>query len=147
MARASRRGRGKKKNMTPLIVGGLLLLVVLLAGMLFFKPSVRSSSSPKPFNIAQYRQDGSRFASTGNRYVLEGKVDSIESHGNNRLVAVSMSNNRNERLPLLLLGTTKLQINITRGDTFIFDVSCRTGRDASGNEVKGILVVNDVTTK
>lgn len=146
MARSSRRGRGKKKNSTPLIMGGLLLLVVILAGMLFFKPSAKSNE-PKPFSIAQYRQDGSRFASTGNRYIFEAKVESIESHGDNRMVAVSMRNNRNERLPLLVLGSTSLQMNITRGDTFIFDVSCRTGKDAAGNEVKGILVVNDVTTK
>lgn len=147
MARSSRRGRGKKKNMTPLIIGGLCLLVTLLAGMLFFKPSARSGNEAKPFNIAQYRQDGSRFASTGNRYVLEGKVENIETHGNNRMVAISMKNNRHERLPLLVLGSIPLQINITRGDTFIFDVSCRTGRDSAGNEVKGILVVNDVRTK
>ena len=147
MARSSRRGRGKKTNVTPLIIGGLGLLVVLLAAMLFFKPSSRSNTAAKPFNIAQYRQDGSRFASTGNRYVLEGKVENIETHGDNRMVAISMANNRNERLPLLVPGANQLPINITRGDTFIFDVSCRTGRDAAGNEVKGILVVNDVRTK
>ncbi len=147
MARSSRRGRGKKMNTTPLIMGGLCLLVVLLVGMLFFKPSSRSGTEPQRFNIAQYRQDGSRFASTGNRYILEGRVESIESHGNKRVVAVSMSGNRNERLPLLVPGEVKLQTNITRGDSFIFDVSCRTGRLADGQEVKGILVVNDVKTK
>ncbi|MBQ3218354.1 MAG: hypothetical protein IJB33_05735 [Akkermansia sp.] len=147
MARSSRRGRGKKKNSTQLIMGGLCLLVVLLAGMLFFKPSARSGTEPQPFNIAQYRQDGSRFASTGNRYILEGKVESIESHGGNRMVSVSMRNNRNERLPLLVLEMNPQPINITRGDTFIFDVSCRTGRSADGNEVKGILVVNEVKAK
>lgn len=147
MARSSRRGRGKKVNSTPLIMSGLCLLVVLLVGMLFFKPSARSGTEPQPFNIAQYRQDGSRFASTGNRYILEGKVESIESHGVNRMVSISMRNNRNERLPLLVLGSNQHAVNITRGDTFIFDVSCRTGRGADGNEVKGILVVNDVKAK
>lgn len=130
---------------TPLIMGGLCVLVVLLVGMLFFKPS--SGSGTDQFSIAKYRQDGSRFASTGNRYILEGRVESIESHGNMRVVAVSMSNNRNERLPILVPGEVKLQTNITRGDSFIFDVSCRTGRNAEGQEVKGILVVNDVKTK
>ena len=146
MARSTRRGRSKKKNYTSLVIGGLMVLVALLAAMLFLKPSTRSNE-PKPFNIAQYRQDGSRFASTGNRYVLEGKVESIETVGNNRLVAVSVRGNSNELLPLLVQGSTKLQVNITRGDTFIFDVSCRTGRDADGNEVKGILVVNDVSIR
>ncbi len=132
---------------TPLIMGGLCVLLVLLVGMLFFKPSSRSGTEPQKFSIAQYRQDGSRFASTGNRYILEGRVESIESHGDTRIVAVSMSNNRNERLPILVPGDVKLQTNITRGDSFIFDVSCRTGRNAEGQEVKGILVVNDVKTK
>ena len=146
MARSSRRGRSKRKNRTSFVIGGLLVVVAVLAAMLFLKPSARSNE-PKPFNIAQYRQDGSRFASTGNRYVLEGKVESIETVGNNRLVAVSVRGNSNELLPLLVQGSTKLQINITRGDTFIFDVSCRTGRGADGNEVKGILVVNDVSIR
>ena len=73
MARSSRRGRNKKVNSTPIIIGILGILVAVLACMLFFKPEARSDA-PKPFNISQYRQDGSRFASTGNRYVLEGKV-------------------------------------------------------------------------
>ena len=63
------------------------------------------------------------------------------------MVAVSIRGNRNELLPLLLLGTPPSGVNITRGDKFIFDVSCRTGRDSAGNEVKGVLIVNDVKTK
>lgn len=146
MARSSRRGRNKKVNSTPIIIGVLVILVAVLASMLFFKPEARSAT-PKPFNISQYRQDGSRFASTGNRYVLEGKVESIETRGDNRMLAVSIRGNKRELLPLLVLGSKPLQVNITRGDTFIFEVSCRTGRDSAGNEVKGILVVNDVKTK
>lgn len=146
MARSSRRGRNRKVNSMPIIIGVLGILVVVLAGMLFFKPKARSVE-PEPFNISRYREDGSRFASVGNRYVLEGKVESIETHGSNRMVAVSIRGNRNELLPLLLLGTPPSGVNITRGDKFIFDVSCRTGRDSAGNEVKGVLIVNDVKTK
>lgn len=146
MARSSRRGRGKKANSMPIVVGVLGVLVVVLAGMLFFKPKARSAE-PEPFNISRYREDGSRFASTGNRYVIEGTVESIETLGDNRMVEVSVRGNRRERLPLLVQGTPPSRVNITRGDKFIFDVSCRTGRDSAGHEVKGILIVNDVKTK
>lgn len=130
----------------PIVVGVLGILVVILAGMLFFKPKARNSE-PEFFNISRYREDGSRFASAGNRYVLEGKVESIETHGSNRMIAVSVRGNRNELLPLLLQGTPPSGVNITRGDKFVFEVSCRSGRDSAGNEVKGVLVVNDVKTK
>lgn len=122
-------------------------MAIILLGMLLFKPSGNRSGEPTHFNIAQYRQDGSRFASTGNSYVVEGKVESIETHGDNRMVAISIPGSKNERLPLLVLGSTPLTVNITRGDSFVFELSCRTGRDASGQEVKGILVVNNVRIK
>jgi len=146
MARSSRRGRKKKSNNTPLIIGGLVVLVIVLGAMLVGKPQVRSQN-PSFFDVAKYRMDGSRFASTGNRYKIEGTVESIETHGDNRMVAVSVRGNERELLPLLVLGSTPLEVNLTRGDVFVFDVSCRTGRDESGQEVKGILVVNDVKTR
>lgn len=147
MARRSRRGRKRGGGAKPLLMG-IGALVVAGIGIMVFKPdSAGSSRKPQPFDISQYRQDGSRFASTGNRYVLEGKVENIETHRDDRVVAISMRDNPRERLPLLVPGSAKLRVNLTRGDTFIFELSCRTGQDADGNEVRGILVVNNVETK
>lgn len=146
MARSSRRGRKKKSNNTQLIIGGLIVLVIVLGAMLMGKPRVRSLE-PSFFDVAKYRMDGSRFASTGNRYMIEGTVESIETHGDNRMVAVSVRGNDRELLPLLVLGSTPLKVNLTRGDVFLFEISCRTGRDENGQEVKGILVVNDVKNR
>lgn len=121
-------------------------VVVLLAGVGFFFASPfgkRSSGKPQDFSIREYRNDGSRMAVPGNRYLLEGRVENIETIGNSRIVAVSLKNNRNERLPLLVSKDTILKVNLTRKDSFLFEVECRTGRDSSGNEVKGILVVKN----
>lgn len=123
--------------------------VVLLVGAIFLsqKASVtRSVINAQDFSIREYRNDGSRMAVPGNRYFLEGRVENIETLGNSRMVAVSLKNNRNERLPLLVTKDTRLSVNLTRKDVFLFEVECRTGRDAAGNEVKGILVVKNADT-
>lgn len=147
MARRSGRSR-KKKNKNLLIVAITAACVLLLV---FVMQTVKSAGvQAKPdtsFRIADYRSDGSRFASSGNRYLLEATVESIETMGNARIVCVSMKGQDKERLPLLVLHDTKLPVNLTRNKTFLFNVSCRTGMDAEGHPVKGMLLVNDVTTK
>ncbi|MBR5879371.1 MAG: hypothetical protein IKY91_07425 [Akkermansia sp.] len=140
--RRSRKTKGNAKALLAMVIGA----VVLLAGVGFFYASPsgkRSSGTPQNFSIREYRNDGSRMAVPGNRYLLEGRVENIETIANNRLVSISLKNNRNERLPLLVPSDTKLNVNLTRKDNFLFEVECRTGRDAAGNEVKGILVVKN----
>ncbi len=123
--------------------------IVLLALVAFFSMSGKGGDSgavAQDFSIREYRHDGSRLAVPGNRYYLEGRIENIETLGNDRIVAISMMNNRNERLPLLVTKDTRLDVNLTRKDVFIFEVECRTGRDAGGNEIKGILVVKNAKT-
>ena len=144
---ARRRSSSSKKSLgTPKLLLGLGGLVVVLAVVAFsgvLKPSADAESADcKNFRIASYRQDGSRFASVGNRYKIEGKVENIETQGSTRLISVSMRNNKNERLPLLVPASVKGDVNLTRGDSFVFDVECRTGKSEDGEQVKGILVVN-----
>ncbi len=149
---ARRRGRkgGKKggNNKTFLMLG-VVIVGVLIAGVLFksFFGSPTGSMNMTPtddFSIASYRQDGSRFASVDNRYVLKGKVESVVTHGVDRLVIISMAGNQGERLPLFLPSENKGKINITRGDQFLFAVTCKTGRLENGDQVKGILVIQNV---
>lgn len=97
------------------------------------------------FDVAGYRTDASRL--TGNRYRIIGRVENIDTLGNDRMVAVSVADNKQERLPLLVPAGLDSRVNLTRGDTFIFDVECLTGRDERNQEVKGILVVRKVETK
>ncbi len=126
----------------PMVIGGVVLLAG--AGFFFASPSgKRSSGKPQDFSIREYRNDGSRMAVPGNRYLLEGRVENIETIGNSRIVSIALKNNRNERLPLLVTKDTVLDVNLTRKDSFLFEVECRTGRDSSGNEVKGILIVKN----
>lgn len=143
----ARRSRKKGKNNLPFIVGlVVVLLVVIVAAASALKPSHEEHPTAETrFSIADYRRDASRL--TGNRYRLEARVENIETLGNDRLVAVSISGNKQERLPLLVKKGATGRTNLTRGDTFIFEVDCRTGRSADGAEVKGILVVNSVETK
>lgn len=125
-----------------MIIGAVVLLVG--AGFFFSSPSgKRKQGKVQEFSIREYRNDGSRMAVPGNRYLLEGRVENIETIGNSRIVAIALKNNRNERLPLLVPKDTVLDVNLTRKDSFLFEVECRTGRDSSGNEVKGILVVKN----
>lgn len=140
--RRTKKGKGGSSAQVVII----LVIIMLLAGLgyVLFTPSKTSTlGKPQHFSIRDYRNDGSRLAVPGNHYVLEGRIESIETIGNDRVIAISMKNNRNERLPLLVTNDTRLNVNLTRNDYFIFDVECRTGRDASGNEIKGILVVKN----
>ena len=124
--------------------GGVLLLAVVAA--LVMKPSESREDSPDSrFSVADYRQDASRL--TGNSYRLKARVENIESIGNDRLVAVSLPGNPQERLPLLVLSGSAGRVNLTRGDTFLFHVACRNGKDEQGLDVKGVMVVEKVETE
>ncbi len=136
------KGRGKS-SMMPFAIGGAV--VVAIAAMIMFKPSAGSrAQNVSDFNITEYREKGgSTFI--GNHYTLEGKVENIISRGNERLVSVSLKGNNRERLPLLVKGSSA--VNLSRGDTFLFEVDCVTGQDAEGQPVKGIFVVKNVSIK
>lgn len=105
----------------------------------------KADKSISNFSIADYRNDASRL--TGNSYRIVGHVENIETIGNDRMVAVSVDGAKQERLPLLVRQGVTGKVNLRRGDTFIFDVECRTGVDEEGKEVKGILVVRKVENK
>ncbi len=141
-ARRGSKGKGSKGQM-PWIIGGVA--AVAIAAMLIFKPS--GGAGPQPlseFSIAEYREKGgSTFI--GNHYSLEGKVENIVSRGNDRLVSVSLKGSSRERLPLLVKGSTA--VNLSRGDGFLFEVDCVSGQDAEGQPVKGVLVVKKVSIK
>lgn len=147
MARRSARSKKKKNKSVVLVATTAACVLLLVFAMQAIKSAGVQAQPDTSFRIADYRSDGSRFASSGNRYLLEATVESIETSGNTRMVCVSMKGQENERLPLLVPNDKKLNINLTRNKTFLFDVSCRTGMDAEGRQVKGILLVNDVTTK
>ncbi len=142
--RARRGGKGKgTPGQLPWVIGGAV--AVAIAAMLIFKPS--GGSKPQElsdFRIAEYRaKGGSTFI--GNHYTLEGRVENIISRGNDRLVSVSLPGNSRERLPLLVKGSTG--VNLSRGDSFIFEVDCVSGQDAEGQPVRGVLVVKNVSIK
>lgn len=150
MARRSRKGGRKGSNQAmPFIVGAGVLLVLGLGLHVVLNPSADGNSGKSgadtSFDIAGYRTDASRL--TGNRYRLTARVENIDTLGNDRMVAVSMADNKQERLPLLVPANLNSRVNLTRGDTFIFDVECLTGRDERNREVKGILVVRKMETK
>ncbi len=127
----------------PLLIGGAV--VVGIAAMVMFKPSPGGQQEKiSDFNISEYREKGgSTFI--GNHYVLEGKVENIISRGNDRLVSVSLRGNNRERLPLLVKGSSA--VNLSRGDSFLFEVDCVSGQDAEGQPVKGVFVVKNVRIK
>lgn len=131
----------------PFIIGAIaVILVIVIAAGVSLKPSQdEQQTADTRFSISDYRRDASRL--TGNRYRLEARVENIETLGNDRMVAVSIPGNKQERLPLLVKKGATGRVNLTRGDTFVFEVECRTGRSADGAEVKGVLVVNSVETK
>lgn len=149
MARRSRKGGRKGSNQTlPLLIGGGIVAVLGLGMYVVMNPSSDGGSgkvADAGFDIAGYRTDASRL--TGNRYRLTARVENIDTLGNDRMVAVSMADNKQERLPLLVPASLNSRVNLTRGDTFIFDAECRTGRDENNREVKGILVVRKIETK
>ncbi len=136
------KGKGIDKNLV-FILGGVLVAAILAFAV--FKPSVGGNRGEvSDFNIAEYRaKGGSTFI--GNQYTLEGKVENIISVGNDRLVSVSLRGNNRERLPLLVKGGSG--VNLSRGDSFLFDVACTTGQDANGQPIKGIMVVQNVSIK
>ncbi len=123
---------------------GLGLLLAVLALVISNRGGAADRLTPnREFRIADYRKDGSRFAATGNRYVLQAKVENIETQGSQRLIMVSMPGNGAERLPLFLPGDVSLNVNITRGDEFLFEVHCANGSSKDGSPVRGILLVQD----
>ena len=151
---AARRARkGKKSNNTnlqPVIIGAIVVLagVMLYSSGIFKKGGAARGFEPTPnFRVSDYRRDGSRFASSGNSYIFDGRVENIETIGNDRIVSISIPDNPDERLPLLIPGHVQLRANLTRGDRFIFETSCRTGQTAEGEQVKGVLIVKSVQTK
>lgn len=149
MARRSRKGGRRGSNQAvPFIIGAGVVLV-LGCGL---HVALNTSSDGGPgktadagFDIAGYRTDASRL--TGNRYRITARVENIDTLGNDRMVAVSVPDNKQERLPLLVPASVDSRVNLTRGDTFVFDVDCRTGHDENNREVKGILVVRKIETK
>ena len=125
-------------------VGGVGVLVV--AAAMLMKPSENpESAQDSRFSIVDYRQDASRL--TGNSYRLVARRENIESLGNDRLVAVSLPDNAQERLPLVVPQGVTGRVNLTRGDTFVFYVTCRNGKDEQGLDVKGIMLVDKVENK
>ncbi len=130
-----------------MILGGAgLVLLLAIGAAVAMKPSDSPASAAETrFSVADYRVDASRL--TGNRYRLKARVENIESLGNDRLVAVSLPNNKQERLPLLVRSGVTGRVNLTRGDSFVFDVVCLNGKDDQGLDVKGIMIVEKVETE
>ena len=148
MARRSKRRSRRSNSNLPVLLGGIavvLVVVVMAALVLKPEPEGKPSARQESFSVADYRRDASRL--TGNVYHIEGRVENIESLGNDRIVAVSVPDNSQERLPLLVRSGAAGKVNLTRGDSFIFKVECCTGHTAEQREVKGILVVRGVETK
>lgn len=152
MARSARKSSKRgKSNLQPLFIGlGAIVVVALIFGSGILKKGNTPSGyvvTPN-FRIADYRKDGSRFAAAGNTYVFDGRVESIETIGNDLLVCISIPDNPDERLPLLVPEKVKPKVvNLTRGDRFIFETTCRTGRTATGEQVKGVLIVKNAETR
>ena len=146
MAR-KRRSSKNKKSQLPMILGGVGgVLLLAIGAAVAMKPSESAASAAESrFSVADYRMDASRL--TGNTYRLKGRVENIETLGNDRLVAVSLPNNKQERLPLLVRSGVTGRVNLTRGDSFVFDVVCRNGQDEQGLDVKGIMIVESVSAE
>lgn len=92
-----------------------------------------------------YAEDASRLV--GNRYRLEGRVDSIVTEGDVRIIELALDEEGGGSLPLVLTKETKSDMNVTRGDSFAFDVVCKSGRTKEGGLVKGVLVVEKVSLR
>lgn len=146
MAR-KRRSSKNKKSQLPMILGGVggVLLLAIGAAVAMKPTDSAASAAESRFSVADYRMDASRL--TGNTYRLKGRVENIETLGNDRLVAVSLPNNKQERLPLLVRSGVTGRVNLTRGDSFVFDVVCRNGQDEQGLDVKGIMIVESVSAE
>ena len=146
MAR-KRRSSKNKKSQLPMILGGVGgVLLLAIGAAVAMKPSDSAETAAESrFSVADYRMDASRL--TGNTYRLKARVENIETLGNDRLVAVSLPNNQQERLPLLVRSGVTGRVNLPRGDTFVFDVVCRNGQDEQGLDVKGIMIVESVSAE
>ena len=143
MARKRRSSKNKKSQLPLVLGGGGAVLLLTIVAALVMKPAKDGDvAHGTRFNVADYRYDASRL--TGNSYRLKARVEHIETLGNDRVVAVSLPDNPQERLPLLVRSGVCGRVNLTRGDTFEFQVVCRNGRDADGGEVKGVMVVEKV---
>ena len=70
------------------VVGAVLVLAALLGSGVLNKGGAREAEPDNSFRVADYRRDGSRFASAGNTYVFDGRVENIETIGNNRIVRI-----------------------------------------------------------
>lgn len=146
MARKRRSSKNKKSQLPLILGGGGGVLVLAIAAAVVMKPSADREDAPDSrFNVADYRYEASRL--TGNTYRLKARVENIETMGNDRLVAVSLPGNKQERLPLLVRSGVSGRVNLTRGDSFLFHVACRNGQDSEGLDVKGIMVVEKVETE
>lgn len=148
--RARRRGRVSGEGSQVLLIVAIGVAIVLVVAICWkmgmFKVGAPGLKPTPNFRVADYRRDGSRFASSGNVYVFDGRVENIETLGNARVISISIPNNPGERLPLFVPDDVELRVNITRGDRFLFATTCRTGQGADGKQVKGVLVVQDVQT-
>ncbi len=146
MARKRRSSKNKKSQLPLVLGGGGVVLALAIGAAVVMKPSAEQKvRTDSHFNIADYRQDASRL--TGNTYCLQARVENIETLGNDRMVAVSLPNNKQERLPLLVRSGVTGRVNLTRGDTFTFHVICRNGQDSDGRDVRGVLVVEKVESE
>lgn len=155
---ARRRSAKKKKSITSskslspatvrLSVGCAVPVLAVLAVVQFMSPDKENVVlKPESFNIESYRRDGSRFATPGNTYVIQAKVENIDTRGNDKIITVSLPHqkgDRDDRLPLLMKKSIANDINVTRGDTFLFEITCLNGQSAQGEAVKGMLLVNRV---
>ena len=142
--RKKKKGSGSSRTPLAICIGAAAALVV---GALALSGGHKrgTAAASQNFRISDYRTDASRF--TNNRYSIEGRVENIETLGNDRLIAISIPGNKQERLPLLVRSGVAQGVNLTRGDTFRFDVECCTGHDDEQKEIKGVLVVRRVETK
>lgn len=145
--RSKRKSRRGNSNTSMLLMMAAVVVLVVVAGAMALKPSQREQphEQGQSFSVEDYRRDASRF--TGNVYRIEGRVEHIETLGNDRIVAVAVPGNRQERLPLLVRSGAAGRVNLTRGDSFLFEVECCTGHTDDQREVKGVLVVRHVETK
>lgn len=143
MAR-KRRSSKDKKSQLPMILGGAGGVLLLAVGAAVIMKPVESDSvvTENTFSIADYRQDASRLS--GNSYRLVARIENIEALNNDRMIAVSLPGNSQERLPLVVPAGAAGKVNLTRGDTFVFYVTCRNGKDAEGLAVKGVMIVEKV---
>lgn len=154
-SRRSKKSPAKGFNLSPSTLrtrgGAAAVLIVVICLVQYLSPkTAKVDLTPTPFRIDDYRRDGSRFATPGNNYVLEAKVENIDTRGNDKLLSVSLPSqhgDRTDRLPLVLKDGKSGRVNVTRGDTFLFEVTCRNGQDAQGRPVKGILMVKSVHSR